>query len=79
MPLRCVYDADQSGTGKREGIDNMALCSLGKNGKPEYYYDYYEHSKTDRQELSKQEHRKMRNYSKELIRQEYNDYMNEAV
>jgi len=57
----------------------MALCSLGKNGKPEYYYDYYEHSKTDRQELSNQSHRKMRNYSKELIRQEYNDYMNEAV
>ncbi len=57
----------------------MALCSLGKNGKPEYYYDYYEHSKTDRQELSNQAHRKMRNYNKELIRQELDDYMNEAV
>ena len=56
----------------------MALCSLGKNGKPEYYY-YYEHSKTDRQELSDQSHRKMRNYNKELIRQELDDYMNEAV
>ena len=55
----------------------MALCSLGRNGKPEYYY-YYKHSKTDRQELSKQAHRKMRDYNKELIRQEYNDYMNEA-
>ena len=57
---------------------NMALCSLGKNGKPEYYY-YYKHSKTDRQELSNQSHRKMRNYNKELIRQELDDYMNEAV
>jgi len=76
--LRGVHDADQSRTGKREVIDNMALCSLGRNGKPEYYY-YYKHSKTDRQELSNQSHRKMRNYNKELIRQELNDYMNEAV
>lgn len=51
----------------------MALCSLGRNGKPEYYYEY-KYSKTDRQELSDQAHRKMRNYNKALIRQELSGY-----
>ena len=59
----------------------MALVPVNDKGKPHCRFHCDQSCKYGRkckQDMQDQAHRKMRNVSKELIRQEYNDYANEA-